>query len=256
MIRVSLYLSGHLLQKAAFDRPEVFIGRDPTCDLVIDNLGVSRRHARIYQADGEWFVEDLGSQNGIFVDETPVTMHNLLDDDDFSIGKYTVHFEHVRGASQTAVAIEQRVAAAATAADSAPAAKALDEYGDHTFALDENELQKILGKMREAAPEESPRTSATSPTLTRLVPATPALSFRLDRSYLILGKGGAGDIQVHGFWTPRKAALVVLENGRHYLVSLSSWRRACVNGNRVTRHALTDGDVVQVGKTVFRYLAP
>jgi pSer/pThr/pTyr-binding forkhead associated (FHA) protein len=253
MIRVSLSLSGHQLEKAAFDRPEIFIGRDPSCDLVIDNLGVSRRHARIYQADGEWFVEDLGSQNGIFVDETPVTMHNLLDDDDFSIGKYTVHFEHVRGASPAAVAVERRVAAAATA-EAAPAAQALDEYGDHTFALDEGELQKIIGKMRDTGASEEVR--STAPTLTRLVPASPPLSMRLDRSYLLFGKLSSSDIPVQGFWTPRKAALLVQEDGRHFIVSLSGWRKARVNGNKINRHALQDGDVVQVGKSVFRYTTP
>jgi len=259
MIRVSLSLSGHLLEKAAFDRAEVFIGRDPSCDLVIDNLGVSRRHARIYIDDGEWYVEDLESQNGIFVDDTSVTMHNLLDDDDFSIGKYTVHFEYVRGANATAVAVERRVAAAATAdaaasAGAAPAAHALDEYGDHTFALDQSELQKILGKMHDGNSRDEVRSNA--PMLTRLVPASPPLSMRLDRSYLLFGKLSTSDIPVHGFWTPRKAALLIQEDGRHFVVSLSSWRRACVNGDRVTRHALTDGDVVQVGKSVFRYTTP
>ena len=40
------------------------IGRDITCDVRVTGSEVSRRHARIVHATGEFFVEDLGSANG------------------------------------------------------------------------------------------------------------------------------------------------------------------------------------------------
>jgi FHA domain-containing protein len=40
------------------------IGRDDTCTLTIDDLAVSRQHARIFLERGRYFVEDLGSSNG------------------------------------------------------------------------------------------------------------------------------------------------------------------------------------------------
>lgn len=43
------------------------IGRDPTADVVLDSVHVSRRHARIRLYDGEVTIEDLGSKNGTFV---------------------------------------------------------------------------------------------------------------------------------------------------------------------------------------------
>ena len=43
------------------------IGRNPECALVLDDDFASGRHARIFERDGQWFVEDLGSTNGTFL---------------------------------------------------------------------------------------------------------------------------------------------------------------------------------------------
>ncbi|MBO9555856.1 FHA domain-containing protein [Cellulomonas sp.] len=45
----------------------VLIGRAPSNTLVLDDDYSSSRHARVFQQDGQWFVEDLGSTNGTFV---------------------------------------------------------------------------------------------------------------------------------------------------------------------------------------------
>ncbi|MDM7855073.1 FHA domain-containing protein FhaB/FipA [Cellulomonas alba] len=45
----------------------VLVGRAPGCTLVLDDDYSSSRHARVFQQDGQWFVEDLGSTNGTFV---------------------------------------------------------------------------------------------------------------------------------------------------------------------------------------------
>jgi pSer/pThr/pTyr-binding forkhead associated (FHA) protein len=43
------------------------IGRNPECALVLDDDFASGRHARVFQRDGAWFVEDLGSTNGTWL---------------------------------------------------------------------------------------------------------------------------------------------------------------------------------------------
>lgn len=48
------------------------IGRDPDCDVVIDDASVSRQHARVSLIDGQWHVEDLDSGNGTFLDSVRI----------------------------------------------------------------------------------------------------------------------------------------------------------------------------------------
>ena len=43
------------------------IGRNPECALVLDDDFASGRHARVFQRDGAWFIEDLGSTNGTWL---------------------------------------------------------------------------------------------------------------------------------------------------------------------------------------------
>lgn len=47
---------------------ETVIGRGEDCGLRLDDVAISRRHARIFRSGDRWLVEDLQSQNGTFVD--------------------------------------------------------------------------------------------------------------------------------------------------------------------------------------------
>lgn len=51
----------------------ILIGRSPACTLVLDDDYSSSRHARIYPQGDQWYVEDLGSTNGTFLGDHPVT---------------------------------------------------------------------------------------------------------------------------------------------------------------------------------------
>ena len=71
--------------------PETTVGRDESCHVTIPDSSVSHRHARIYHSDGEWYVEDLGSTNGTFVNDRPLTRPIVLrPGDTVSIGRSTL----------------------------------------------------------------------------------------------------------------------------------------------------------------------
>lgn len=47
---------------------EYILGRDrATCDIIINDARASRQHAKIFSRDGRYFIQDLGSLNGVFV---------------------------------------------------------------------------------------------------------------------------------------------------------------------------------------------
>ena len=241
MIRVSLYISGRLVTKTTFESYEVVLGRDPTCDVVIDNLGVSRRHARIFHNGDSWAVEDLGSSNGLHISGSQVRKHVLLDDDEFGIGKYTVKFEALAGAPIAA-------AAAMETATSASLSTLSGEHGDLTFALDRRDLDRILAKAR--APSE---TETRVSRLTRIKPKKPPLVVLLKKGHSLAGTAKTSNIRLKGWFTPRRAALFVQENGRDLVISLSDSNRVKVNKVRVDSRTLADGDLIQIGKHRFIY---
>ncbi len=57
----------------------VTIGRGADCTLVVDDDYVSSHHARLYQTEGRWIVEDTGSTNGTWIDRTRITGPTLLE---------------------------------------------------------------------------------------------------------------------------------------------------------------------------------
>jgi len=69
------------------------IGRAMECDVVITSKSVSREHTRIRREGRRWFVEDLGSTNGTYLNDERVTGSlNLLDGDNLKVGDVSFVF--------------------------------------------------------------------------------------------------------------------------------------------------------------------
>lgn len=69
-------------QVFTLDKEAAVLGRHPDCDIVLEIGAVSRNHAKIVAADGEFFVEDLNSRNGTFVNDERVEGRRKLADND------------------------------------------------------------------------------------------------------------------------------------------------------------------------------
>jgi pSer/pThr/pTyr-binding forkhead associated (FHA) protein len=76
----------------ALAKPSVTIGRLPECDVVVDDAGVSRQHARIRRTEGGFVLTDLGSTNGTMVNGEPIQEHVLEHGDRITIGETELEF--------------------------------------------------------------------------------------------------------------------------------------------------------------------
>ncbi len=70
----------------------VVLGRGDDCNVQIHDHSVSRRHARIEQSDDGYYVHDLNSTNGSFVNDRPVTQAKLHDGDYLRVGNCIYRF--------------------------------------------------------------------------------------------------------------------------------------------------------------------
>ena len=68
------------------------IGRSPECDVFLDDVTVSRRHAELTREGAVFTIRDLGSLNGTFVSKRRIESSVLEDDDEVQIGKYRMTF--------------------------------------------------------------------------------------------------------------------------------------------------------------------
>jgi hypothetical protein len=68
------------------------IGRSPDCDIFLDDVTVSRRHAELLDENGRFVIRDLGSLNGTFVNRRRIESTALENDDEVQIGKYRLTF--------------------------------------------------------------------------------------------------------------------------------------------------------------------
>ncbi|NLE21411.1 MAG: FHA domain-containing protein [Actinobacteria bacterium] len=71
----------------------ITVGRAATSDIVLDEQYVSSTHARLVPRGQFYFVEDLGSTNGTFVNEKQVTEAQLRLDSRLRIGETTFRYE-------------------------------------------------------------------------------------------------------------------------------------------------------------------
>ena len=68
------------------------VGRSPDCDIFLDDVTVSRRHALVKRSNDQFLIEDQGSLNGTFLNRRRIESGGLEDGDEVQIGKYKLTF--------------------------------------------------------------------------------------------------------------------------------------------------------------------
>lgn len=142
MPELVLSLKGRQLKRHLIARPFTTIGRDPTNDVHIDNVGVSRHHASVVARGDDFVVLDASSANGIFVNGEACKERPLSHGDQIQVGKYTLVF--IAEGGMTARELQDKAPSERT--------RAVPHLGrgENTFALSADEIDKVLAKAQQS----------------------------------------------------------------------------------------------------------
>ena len=92
-IRLVYHIGGETTSQE-FVIPEVVVGREKSCDLILDEKTVSAEHARLSFHHGNWWVEDLHSRNGTLLSQELLAAQAVLTSgDELQVGQVKLQIE-------------------------------------------------------------------------------------------------------------------------------------------------------------------
>ena len=228
-------------QELTLSQQDLVIGRDERADLVIPSQSVSRRHARIFWRNDQYYVEDLGSSNGTFVNGQPAHQPIALNDgDEIGLGK-TVRLRFSAPVDVSVLDTDERTMLQAT-----------------VYAVDENvpatvEMQKSEPPEQLQQPGQPPAASAPSaPTahlVVQIVGQSPEVH-TLREEVVTLGRADDNDIVIPSRIVSRYHARLERTGAGYRLVVLPQASNAVIYQGealqqpRVLRH----GDELRIGQ--------
>jgi predicted component of type VI protein secretion system len=154
MAMVTVTFGGEKVGDYPLDKPAVVVGRDATCDIPIDNLGVSRTHCQFIRRGNTYILQDMNSANGTYVNGRKIGEHYLNDGDEILIGKHALTFRSVGTAILS------------------PRPQSSTDLGPepmHTYMMEGDQIRERLAEMRAAGGPPDARTTPPQP-----VPAPPS----------------------------------------------------------------------------------
>ncbi len=81
----------------ALDRSVSRVGRHPDSDIVLDDVTVSRRHAEVSRTNAGYYLSDVGSLNGTYLNQARTDESQLHSGDEVQVGKYRFIFLLIPG---------------------------------------------------------------------------------------------------------------------------------------------------------------
>jgi pSer/pThr/pTyr-binding forkhead associated (FHA) protein len=219
---------------ATFSLParKTVIGRDTDCDVVIPDVGVSRRHASITPVPGGYLLTDESS-NGTLVNGSRVAGTRILDNGDV----LRLHDEEIRfeleGTSGSGDLTPEQASRAATA------------------ILDMSSLRSVM------ASEAARAASRRSPTASLEIIRGPfaGASFHIERPVCSIGRGEQSDVRLRDDSVSTAHATLLRKGDTWYVVDLRSVNGTFVDSYRVAgERELPTGATLRVGavEMIFR----
>lgn len=203
-------------QEFILNKPFVTLGRATTNDIVLAEGRISRNHAQVNCTDEGIILTDLDSANGVMVNGQKVKEAKIQLGDSFEIGGVTLQY--------------------------LPPTE--DVHEEATMINSESELELTLNQM--TVPISLNETS-----LPRLVIHAPDRTWELllvDDSYSI-GRTAGNNLVLDYQKISRNHASIERKGSEFILRDLDSTNGTRIDGNRIERHRLQNGDTFQIGPT-------
>lgn len=227
MAKITVLFGNDPQSERTLDQAELKIGRAMDCDIVVDNLGVSRHHCSIVQEGANWVVVDGGSNNGTFINGGKINRHNLQHNDRVVLGKHCLVYD-AHGVADPKSADKK----------TGPAAMG----GEMTMFVD----QAQLAKMNKSGGDTKRMAIVLSQGGRDVV-------IPLVKEETTIGKGPGSDLPAKGFLIKPVQAKLVKNGTGHRLISMGGLRGVKVNGQKVSDALLKPGDVITIASTTLTY---
>lgn len=263
-------------------RDEITIGRKEGNTIRLTERNVSRRHARILRNNGEVHIEDLGSYNGIRVNNARIAERvSLRVSDQVQIGDYKLYLkaeghdqvaedgrtmpierpdgQHAPEAMSAAPAGTAPHIPVAPVAPAAPVPVAPPMIGSPNRTLvaigDNDPTVRTIGPATQAAVAALTATGGYGK-LVVLSSNFAGKEFELSRPQMIIGRTDENDIVINHRSISRNHAKLVREpeTGRYTISDLQSSNGVRVNGQDYGKVELRRGDVVDLGHVRLRFI--
>jgi hypothetical protein len=134
MAALNLIFDGKPEKSWQLTKERTVVGRDPDCDVPIDNLGISRKHCAVERRGEAFVLMDLGASNGTYCNGKKVSDFYLNDGDEITFGKHVLLFKRDPRAKK----LDQEAQLAAAAAQ----AEAKESGMEMTYMMDGKKMRE------------------------------------------------------------------------------------------------------------------